>query len=116
MRRELPGWSQGWQSAQDGGEGRGGRLCWHTLHRNVQDRSMGAKDRPLLNLISPLDRGQRLLETMCSAPNGFLLLVSSACHLGALSLYPEGWALDRWWAVVLWGKRPQQQNTGETAR
>lgn len=106
----LAGAKVGRVHRMEGKEEEGG--CVGTLHRNVQDRSMGAKDKPLLNLMLPLDRGQRLLETMYSAPNGFLLLVTSPCHLGALSLYTEGWAPDSWWAVVLWGKKASSAEHG----
>lgn len=67
-------------------EREGGRPSGNTLHRHVQDRSMGAKGKPLLDLTPPLERGQRLLEAVRTAPDG-LLLVSSSGHLGALSLY-----------------------------
>lgn len=53
---------------QDGGEGRGRRLRWHTLRGHVQDRSRGAKGKPLLSLTPPLHRGQSRLETMHTAP------------------------------------------------
>lgn len=56
------------KSVQDGGEGRGRRLHWHTLWVNIQDRSMGAKGKPFLNLTPSLDRGQSRLETVHAAP------------------------------------------------
>lgn len=75
---------------RDGAEGRGWRLRWNVLWGNVRDRSMRAKGRPLLNLTSPLDRGQDLLETVHTAPNGLLLLQSRPSG-SASALRAEGW-------------------------
>ena len=51
---------------------------------------MGTKGKPPLDLVPPLERGQSLLETVHTAPDGLLLLISSSGHLGALSLSTGG--------------------------
>lgn len=74
-------------------------MCWDTLSSNVQDRNMGIKGKPLLNLSAPLGEGLLAPRNHAHYPRW-----TSPCQqfgpFGSTSaLCADGWAPgpDGWW-------------------